>query len=277
MNTSFRSRLVVGAVAAACAAGCTSAPPSSEPTGSVASALATTGVPCSSAGQCASGHCVDGVCCNSACGGGTRDLQACSNVYGAVPGLVDGTCTTLNRGDPCGSLVATNPCIRRSTTVNAGGRCLGVIGALAACFPCDGPADCSGAFPCSAAGPASRASATSLGRSAVVSVGRGPHCVYFGSDAGTCGRCRSNLDCLGRSGRPVCNPTTGACSLPAAPTPSAPPGTGARRAHRQDARRTAAAGRPSIDGVCTTGNGARACLSGVCDARRPLRAPGRRR
>lgn len=122
-------------------------PPSSEKLGHASSELFANGVPCSAPTQCASTFCVDGVCCNTACGGGQRDALTCSNVYGNVVGLVNGTCKTLVTGDACGALQTVDPCTWRGTFINGGGKCPNPPGGASACFPCATSGDCSGAFP----------------------------------------------------------------------------------------------------------------------------------
>src|SRR5262249_36249712 len=89
------------------------------------SALYALGTPCANASDCASGFCVDAVCCDSACGGGVADTMSCSNIYGVVPGLVDGTCSSsLISGDACGALnLPFPPCTWKGTTINGGGHC----------------------------------------------------------------------------------------------------------------------------------------------------------
>lgn len=142
--------LLVFVLAALCASACSSrrAPADHDPAlGFVSSELFALGVPCGNATQCTSGFCVDGVCCDTACGAGARDLQACSNIYGAVPGLVNGTCKTLAAGNACGSLTTVDPCTWRGTTVNGGNNCPNPPGGSAACFPCVDSGDCSGGFP----------------------------------------------------------------------------------------------------------------------------------
>jgi hypothetical protein len=144
-----KSWLVVFAFASVWAAACSSqrAPSRAEHLGSASSELFTNGVPCAASTQCTSGNCIDGVCCSTPCGGGARDLQACSNVYGTIPGLVNGTCKTLVAGDACGSLTTVNPCSWRGTVVNGGNNCPNPPGGSSACFPCATSADCSGGFP----------------------------------------------------------------------------------------------------------------------------------
>lgn len=139
--------LLVFVLAALFAAACGSRRAAPERLGSASSELFANGVPCGSATQCATGNCIDGVCCDTACGGGVRDLMACSNVYGAVPGLVNGTCKTLVAGNACGSLTTINPCSWRGTVVNGGNNCPNPPGGSSACFPCTTSADCSGGFP----------------------------------------------------------------------------------------------------------------------------------
>ena len=142
--------LVVFALASLAAGACSSrrAPTfEMEQLGSVSSELFANGLPCAGPTQCTSGNCIDGVCCNTSCGAGARDLQACSNVYGVVPGLVNGTCKTLVAGEACGSLTTVNPCSWRGTVVNKGNNCPNPPGGASACFPCATSADCSGGFP----------------------------------------------------------------------------------------------------------------------------------
>src|SRR5690606_1330283 len=104
-----------------------SGPPRGETVGATSQSLVALGQPCSSDAQCTTdgtvdgaGRCVDTVCCNSTCGGGARDDQACSNVYGTVAGLTPGQCTSLPDGAPCGALEPGAYCRFRSSTVNGG-------------------------------------------------------------------------------------------------------------------------------------------------------------
>jgi MYXO-CTERM domain-containing protein len=192
--------LVMGAFAVFA---CNSSPAPSETVGTQAEALFATGVPCSAATQCETGNCVDGVCCNTACGGGARDLQSCSNIYGVVPGLVNGTCTTLTVGNACGSLVSVNPCTWRGTTVNNGNNCPNPPGGASACFPCTGPADCSGAFPiCSTAGACVACDGDNGSGSPAACPASAPACTVDGS----CVQCTS-------TNTSACSSTTAACDL----------------------------------------------------------------
>src|SRR5438067_684326 len=98
-----RMRIVAALAVAVVITACATAP-TRERIATEREELFTNGVPCASNAQCTSGFCVDAVCCNTACGGGARDLQSCSNVYGKIAGLTDGTCAALKAGDACGSL-----------------------------------------------------------------------------------------------------------------------------------------------------------------------------
>ncbi|HSI03374.1 MAG TPA: hypothetical protein VLC93_02800, partial [Myxococcota bacterium] len=161
------------------------------------------GTPCSAEGDCASGFCVDGVCCDSACGGGVRDLLSCSSVYGAVNGLVDGSCTTLRRGDPCGVVIAAEPCLWLGSRVNGGGHCTPPSETVgSACFPCVNAADCGGAFPVCVDGACGGCDGNfGDGTSAACPVAS-PVC-----NNGQCGGCG---DCAGLA--PACDGLTGMCS-----------------------------------------------------------------
>src|SRR5215218_6287448 len=102
------SRWVLALVLTALAiVGCTSNPPPAEfeeNVGQTSQALFANGQACSAGAQCATNNCVDAVCCDTPCGAGARDNFSCSNIYGAVPGLVPGTCTTLTNSQFCGIL-----------------------------------------------------------------------------------------------------------------------------------------------------------------------------
>ncbi len=101
-----------------------------EPVGSSGQALLAQGQYCTDATECSTGFCVDGVCCDTACGGtstqpcGVSDIYSCSNIYGTVAGLVDGTCTTLQVGQACGDIPANcDPCQARGSLINNGNNC----------------------------------------------------------------------------------------------------------------------------------------------------------
>ncbi len=201
--------LVVFSFAALFAAACNSGrrPSVVEELGTTSSALFVDGVPCSAASQCGSNNCVDGVCCDTACGGGVRDLLACSNVYGPVNGLANGTCRALVVGNACGSLTTVNPCTWRGTVVNGGGNCPNPPGGASACFPCAGPGDCSGAFPI-CLNNACVACDGNFGSAATAACPvTAPTCT-----AGLCTQCTAaDLSaCTGTT--PTCNTATGACA-----------------------------------------------------------------
>ena len=110
----------------------------------------TKGQVCATTSQCATGlTCVDTVCCENACGGGARDNQVCSNVYGNVmPDNQVGTCITLTTGQPCGSLVNENPCQWRGSNLNGGQNCPSPNAGdpIHACYTCSS-STCPAAYP----------------------------------------------------------------------------------------------------------------------------------
>jgi hypothetical protein len=126
MRTGFTLAAVAFGVLSLVAA-CNSNP--SERVGKVSSSLLAQGQACTVAGECVTGFCVDAVCCNTACGGsmvdpcGVRDEFSCSNIYGNVNGLTDGTCFTLSNGEACGELVSCNSCQARGATLTNGNNC----------------------------------------------------------------------------------------------------------------------------------------------------------
>src|SRR5260221_1213210 len=126
MRTAFTLACLWLAIVALAAA-CTSQP--TERVVSAHSALLAQGKACVSPSDCASNFCVDGVCCNNACGGtmqqpcGVRDQFSCSNIYGNVNGLTDGTCFTLMNGDFCGDLPTCDPCSARGANLTNGNNC----------------------------------------------------------------------------------------------------------------------------------------------------------
>ncbi len=131
------------------------------------------------------------------------------------------------------------------------------------CVACATFADCSGPTPvCTSlnqCAPCNGDNGSAVTRACPTSVL--PYC----QAAGSCGKCASNAECVGRAG-PICNLTTGAC--------------GTLCSTDRDCRTTewCAAGScspktandqpvpnvPPISGVCTPSGGQRACLSGVC-------------
>ena len=119
--------LLLGCGILSVAAACNSRP--DELIGRAGSALIAQGQACSAASECATGFCVDGVCCNTACGGtlqqpcGVSDEFSCSNLYGNVGGLTDGTCVTLTTGQACGELVNCSPCQARGAKLTNGTQC----------------------------------------------------------------------------------------------------------------------------------------------------------
>jgi hypothetical protein len=205
--TSIRLVAMPLALAALVVAACTSGPPpTAETLGTAASALFANGVPCASEGQCTSGFCVDGVCCDTACGGGARDLQACSNVYGKVTGLVDGTCFTLKPGDACGALTTVNPCTWRGTIVNNGNNCPNPPGGSTACFPCTTSGDCSGAFPVCIGGACVQCDGNAGSGTPAACPPSRPICA-----SGECIGCTpTSNSCSGTT--PTCNVATGDCA-----------------------------------------------------------------
>jgi hypothetical protein len=73
------------------------------------------GLPCASAGDCATGFCVRGLCCESSCAG---KCQSCS---GADTGAASGVCANIKAGtDPLGHCDASDP-----TTCGTDGECDG--------------------------------------------------------------------------------------------------------------------------------------------------------
>ncbi len=137
----------IWAVAALGLGACTGRTHAVEAAPTLASSLLDLGKPCAVDSDCTSGFCIDGVCCESTCGGGVRDALTCSNIYGAVAGLTNGTCVALARDDFCGALTSVNPCTWRGSTINGGGQCPNPPGESVACFPCTTSAECDGAFP----------------------------------------------------------------------------------------------------------------------------------
>jgi MYXO-CTERM domain-containing protein len=120
-----------------------------ERIGKTNQALLTQGSPCLQNSHCETGFCVDAVCCENACGGGERDNFACSNIYGTVPGLVDGKCTQLQPGDACGKLETFDPCTWRGTILNGGHNCPNPpFGATSvACYDCSAGQTCPDGVP----------------------------------------------------------------------------------------------------------------------------------
>ena len=231
--------VLFAALLAAAAAACSSrrAPSVDEHLGVEASELFANGLPCASATQCTSGNCVDGVCRNTACGGGARDLQACSNVYGAVAGLTNGTCHTLVAGDACGSLTTVNPCSWRGTVVNGGNNCPNPPGGSSACFPCATSADCSGGFPVCIGGACVACNGDNGSAATAPCDAAAPVCTN-----GQCAQCSATNVSACAGATPTCDVSTGTCA-----TCNGDKGSGATRA-------------------CQTG-AAPACLAtGVCAA-----------
>lgn len=123
-------------------------PPEEEHLGTTSEELIAQGGRCLQNSQCQTGHCVDTVCCNTACGFGARDDFSCSNIYGTVPGLVDGVCTHLTTGQKCGSLTSFNPCKWRGSDINGGGNCPAPgDGIEFACQACNTSSDCPQGLP----------------------------------------------------------------------------------------------------------------------------------
>lgn len=196
----------LGAFSAACAAACTSGTRTAEHLGVQSSELFADGIPCASGAQCGSTFCVDGVCCATACGGGVRDTLACSNVYGPVAGLVNGTCKTLAVGDACGSLTTVNPCTWRGTTVNGGNNCPNPPGGASACFPCTTAAQCGGAFPVCVNGACVQCDGDNGGGTPGACPIVAPVCT-----SGLCVQCSATNQKACTAATPACNVATNTC------------------------------------------------------------------
>ncbi len=165
--------------------------------------LSENGAPCALETECASGFCVDAVCCDTACGGGARDAQSCSNIYGAVAGLTNGTCTPLGTDDPCGALTSISPCTWRGSNLNNGGKCPNPpSGESVACFPCTDSSDCNAAFPVCVQGTCVQCDGDFGSGSAAECPSTEPTC-----QAGQCVGCGV---CTGDT--PACNVLTSACA-----------------------------------------------------------------
>lgn len=248
--------LILFAVAAVFAAACSSrrAPSEAERLGSASAELFANGLPCGAATQCTSGNCIDGVCCDTTCGGGARDLFACSNIYGAVPGLVNGTCKALVAGNACGSLTTINPCTWRGTVVNGGNNCPNPPGGASACFPCATSADCSGGFPTCVNG----ACVACTGDSGSVTAAPCPVSTPACSN-GACTQCSTTNVTACAGATPTCNTATGTCA-----TCNGDKGSGATRACQ-----TGGAPACLANGACATcsATNATACNGGTptCD------------
>lgn len=113
-----------------------------------------------------------------------------------------------------------------------------------ACAACNGDQGSTASLPCPTAG--------------------APFC----EAGGACGRCTGSGDCAGRPGRPECDLATGACVPGCRVDTDCPPGqwcpASALCAPKAGPGRPVPSD-PPIGGVCTPANGARGCLSGVCD------------
>jgi hypothetical protein len=199
--------VALAASAIAAAAACNARTIPIEDLGVQASALFANGTPCAGPTQCTSGFCVDAVCCDTACGGGARDLLSCSNLYGVVPGLVDGTCTALTPGDACGSLTSVNPCQWRGTTVNNGNNCPNPPGGAVACFPCGGPEDCSAAYPVCLDNACVQCDGNHGGGTAAPCPASAPVC-----SNGQCLACTADDQSACTGTTPACNVVEGSCA-----------------------------------------------------------------
>ena len=95
-----------------------------------------------------------------------------------------------------------------------------------------------------------------------------PYCGLSGGGAGRCGKCAINADCGAMHNGSICNPVTGACGAicladsDCGLTQWCSQGACAPKVANGQPLPAA----PPISGMCTMGNGARVCLSGVCDA-----------
>ncbi len=208
---------------------------------------ASNGTTCAAAKECTSGLCVDGVCCNSACGAeceacneagkegtcvpvvgkprGTR--PACAGGESACAGKCDGTANTCaypSAATDCGSACSGNSltkrvCDNKGSCVESATSCGNYACSDAACKDkCTTGADCAGTgYNCEAGAcvPAGGATCSEDGLS-VVDGDKVTSCSPSVCKGGKCvERCLATGDCAAGY---TCDPSSGACVLPAQPT-----------------------------------------------------------
>jgi uncharacterized repeat protein (TIGR01451 family) len=211
--------------------------------------------PCTNnAGVCRSNACDTDGNCGYAIGDGpctpATEAALCRSLICASSGPLGGTCEQCASDGDCpgatpACATATSTCV--ACTATNGSACGGNIPvcntATETCASCNGDDGSGGTLAC----PTSDS----------------PYC----ATAGSCGRCGANSDCVGTHTGAICNLSTGACGALCAVDSdcSTSQWCAGGSCSPKLANGQSVPGASPINGVCTSTNGARVCLSGVCD------------